>query len=1105
MGGCASVENAKSQLKYLELGQECAQHAKEATHEGELESATEAYEQAIGYLKDALKEDSQLAKNLLIQCYMDIASLYEQQKVFEKAKHCYQEAKKLGEPKADLKLKELITKMSQLSLEPKHQIDLPNPLANSLITIKPSPQELVDTGSSSYSSAIDSLPKKPARKQQFTKNPIVNKLREYKDLSDIKNTKELAGFLIQVPKSNPAYQDLQELALAVIEAFAREQVKTQKLINEVMVLAASEHEEIIRALLEQFIQPIRDRVLLDANLLEGLAEVLRHSNPALLNADDLSKILDVISEKLDNLHQQGSEPKLLSLIQGISKVLAAMADANVKGLSRVEQHEPLYQSLSTLIEDKGTDFHCRHAALYARQALVRVPDDETKLQSAIRRIIKIGQGLNSLNDAFQQKSPLELLNAFISFKEAFKYQVRQKSWYDALRYAELLIECNHFTGFEEFIKNSDYYTQEGTLYGIIRLLNRTIETHFDLDIRCNALKLLTQLWQEQGQLEYKTIDKLKETVNEYTMFQDGEFAGRHDGILRWIAEIFLVSSRHSNQQLKQTAQEQLEELISTSSPFQQTILVEIIPRNYRELEVLSPTDISCSTHLLDIAQKKWETDLQDGITHIKDRLRRLSSGWIKDKVIIKLLDLRERILNDLCLEKELATYIPITASYDRFPPYNNPFDLETKILQDFLAHTNDKKVLLLLGGAGGGKSTFNHYLEQSLWKNYKEGDPIPLFISLPNLRTSDRILKEYFTKNLDCNEQEIEVLKQQYRFVFILDAYDEIKKERDFNIYNENHLEQWQAKVLISCRTDYLDKGGDYTVYFKPYLLDRPQSQLFTEMSVVPFSDSQVNAYIIKYLEIHINNPEKKLMWKEPEEYQKHIDQIPGLKRLIQNPFLLMVAMEVMPRVVDKVQRAEQEESKFLAVTQTLLLDEFVQQLFEREKDKLIVKKGLPTDGHDVIQDFWEFAMALSVAMDRANTLQIHYTPRSASSTLFDEPHDINDNPWERFFGTPCDPQKAENLIRARQGCTCVLRTIEENTYAFIHSTLRDYFTIRKCKVSIEKKNRKELITTDNYPSVQNTASFTPGYHNQQLQPFITTTSSVTIDQKIESPRANNI
>ncbi|MGI9215146.1 MAG: tetratricopeptide repeat protein, partial [Gammaproteobacteria bacterium] len=553
--GSGNSTNNRSIKTLLKLAQNYIENAKVTLSKDDIQYAIEEYDRAIDVLQEALKKDPQLtlAKNLLIQSYMDVASLYKQQKNFEKAELCYKEAKNLGSPEADLELKRLIRLISELSLHssaPQIPAQINNDSdCNHILVITPSikPDDEVK------------------RKLHFIQNPANYKLIEYQgSYDDIQDTAELAGFLIQVDDDGLEYTELKKLALMVIEVFASKQVKTKESINEVTILATSENEEIITTLLGQFIQAIRDQVLLNEHLLNGLAEILRHANPSLLNSDDLTKVLLVIHEKLNSLHQQGSESKLLSLIQSIAKVLAAMADANVEGLNRIEQHEPLYDSLSALVGTFDSDFHCRQAALYARQSLVRVPNDETKLQSAIRRIIKIGQGLNSLNDAFQQKSPSELLNAFNSFKEAFKYQVRQKPWYDALRYAQLLIECNHFTGFEEFINKSEYYLQEGMLYGVVFLLKQTIETHINLDIRCSSLELLKHIWREQGQLEFRLRDQVREVFNQRTMFQDGEYVGLHQDILRCIAEIFLTSSRNFNQQIKQTAIKLIEGLKQTS-------------------------------------------------------------------------------------------------------------------------------------------------------------------------------------------------------------------------------------------------------------------------------------------------------------------------------------------------------------------------------------------------------------------------------------------------------------------------------------------------------------------------------------------------------------
>ena len=669
---------------------------------------------------------------------------------------------------------------------------------------------------------------------------------------------------------------------------------------------------------------------------------------------------------------------------------------------------------------------------------MRVPDDETKLQSAIRRIIKIGQGLNSLNDAFQQKTPLELLNAFISFKEAFKYQGRQKLWYDTLRYAELLIECNHFTGFEEFIKNPDYYMQEGMFYGTIRLLSRTIETHFDVEIRCNALKLLTQLWQEQGQLEHKIIDKLKGTVNEYTMFQDGEFVGRHDGILRWIAEILLEAARNHNEQLRQIAQEQLEELPRISSQFQQTILTEIIPRNYQKLSVLQPIDVSWSVYLLEIAQRKWEISLQTGVDRIENGLRPLSSEWVREGITKKIQELRQKVLTDPQIIKELATYIPIRGSYNL--AYTNPFNLKIKT-KEFLS-SSDQKVLLLLGSGGGGKSTFNHYLHKILWEEYKDGDPIVLFIPLTSLNNPETELLPEYLKNfgyegLSFTDQEINLIKEQYSLTLILDGYDEANRlnSKMVNFYKSNHLDSWKVKVIITCRTDYLTKISDSREAFMPYSRNIKQATAFVEMTVVPFTPEQITDYITQYLKLY--REEKNLHWTV-EEYQKHIDTIPGLKNLIKTPFLLMITMEELPRIVNQY---KEEEKKQVGITKAQLLETFIQHLFEREKEKLATEGRLSSDDQYIIDDFWGFAMDLAIDMGKADTYQVRQ----------------GDKIWEEYFGRKAS--KEEGLVLARQGCLCILRTKtlrteegkEEKSYKFIHATLQEHLIIRDCSLKAKE------------------------------------------------------
>ena len=75
---------------------------------------------------------------------------------------------------------------------------------------------------------------------------------------------------------------------------------------------------------------------------------------------------------------------------------------------------------------------------------------------------------------------------------------------------------------------------------------------------------------------------------------------------------------------------------------------------------------------------------------------------------------RRRLLKQ---EHRNLVYIPPQAKGTREAPDDELFDLTEKV-NEFLS--SDKKVLLLLGDSGAGKSTFNMELEIELWKTYNK-------------------------------------------------------------------------------------------------------------------------------------------------------------------------------------------------------------------------------------------------------------------------------------------------------------------------------------------------------------------------------------------------
>ncbi len=197
----------------------------------------------------------------------------------------------------------------------------------------------------------------------------------------------------------------------------------------------------------------------------------------------------------------------------------------------------------------------------------------------------------------------------------------------------------------------------------------------------------------------------------------------------------------------------------------------------------------------------------------------------------------KRILENKSDAQQL--YISAQATYHNLPT-KTPFDLQQEIIQFFNSNVEQEikledekrapylsshKLLLLQGNAGSGKSVFCQDLSTHLWQNYREGDPIPLFISLPQCEDPIEQVIEETLENYGFTEEQITTLKKEYQFNFILDGYDELHQFK--NLYVSNRLQDWRAQTIITCRSQALYRINDYEKFFIPFINDKRQSQFF--------------------------------------------------------------------------------------------------------------------------------------------------------------------------------------------------------------------------------------------------------------------------------------
>jgi len=278
-------------------------------------------------------------------------------------------------------------------------------------------------------------------------------------------------------------------------------------------------------------------------------------------------------------------------------------------------------------------------------------------------------------------------------------------------------------------------------------------------------------------------------------------------------------------------------------------------------------------------------------------------------------------------ERGNAVYIPPQAKASLQAPDESQFPLMEAVKKCLSIKS---EVFLVLGDSGSGKSTFNRELECQLWQSYKKGGRIPLHISLPAIDKPEHDMIAKQLRKVEFTEPQIRELKQYRKFVLICDGYDE--SQQTHNLYTSNRLNEqseWQAKMVISCRSEYVGIG--YRDRFQPGDRNsRTDASLFQEAVITPFSLDQVQDYITQYVSVH------RPLW-EAKEYKEALERIPSLKELVKNPFLMSLTLEVLPRMVDPTQNLSSAH-----ITRVALYDQFVEHWLERGKRRLGEKNLSP-------------------------------------------------------------------------------------------------------------------------------------------------------------------
>ncbi|KAF9151038.1 hypothetical protein BG015_007144 [Linnemannia schmuckeri] len=800
-----------------------------------------------------------------------------------------------------------------------------------------------------------------------------------------------------VQQVEPFEQDeMRRLIEQLAEEFVADQIKAHVAIAEVVLVGPILEHEIYRSLLSSFISEFERNTLIDIVLLQGLVQLVECASEGYLVDDDLVRIAAVLSKELAITHT-GTSDHTSYLTWTLSRVLDVMVSGKVKGLNRNQDHQPMLQLLRGL---RDSDNVClKHQAAYAYQALQYVPDDETPLEIVWRYAQLAAASASSVSSVFKL-NPAGLLESLESLQK-FGASV-----------AEAVM-----AGMEGY---------QGLRDGTGKIV-RASEKKFDfMEKRSWYLALQgTSLFIQQGRLA-----DFREVVCQAPCRHDVDFQW---GICRQLGETAVDSLWDAS--TRQQAIDFLGALYRSDIDWKlhteikrwiMTILVQIS-------QLSDPETIDHALAVLDGLEKGANTALEGSYPLsvrllLPDAFPLLTRVQEIPRVDYKLHTLKKQRMD----EYKQSIYISPMAKPSLQAPDDNLFPLMQNVME-FLE--SDRQVMLILGDSGVGKSTFNRYLEHQLWQGYKTGDRIPLFISLPSLYRPERELVTEQLETLNFSDEQIRELKLHRRFTLICDGYDESQLTSNLHATNFlNQLEQWDTKLIITCRSQYL--GSDYRHRFAPKA-DGPYycsaDNLFHEVVITPFSYYQIEEYVEQYV------PLEPRPWFA-EDYMDKLTTIPNLMDLVKNPFLLSLCLEALPSVIE----GETDLSR-LQVTRVQLYDNFVGHWMAVNKRRLqdlklseklleayeaLLDNGFEKAGIEFQQD-----LAAAIFRKQDGRPVVDYIPRRDKDS------------WKaEFFG----PDPEATLLRDAS-----LLSRAARQFRFVHRSILEYFY--SCTIFMPINNTEEI------------------------------------------------
>ncbi|ETO35615.1 ribosome assembly protein 4 (RSA4) [Reticulomyxa filosa] len=319
----------------------------------------------------------------------------------------------------------------------------------------------------------------------------------------------------------------------------------------------------------------------------------------------------------------------------------------------------------------------------------------------------------------------------------------------------------------------------------------------------------------------------------------------------------------------------------------------------------------------------------------------------------------------------------------------------------------------------------------------------------------------------------MDAIREKVSFVFIMDGFDEIfdfyrKRDNEQYFYDRFNLNQWNAKVIVTCRSKVLSDEDIKTI-----LIGINQNQ--TLMTYLwPFTKQQMHNYIEKFAKMQSKN-EKKSDYNNdwtPKKYEETLNNYSNLQKMVEEPFLLQLILTVLPSLVKqygagnkilKVQVYEVFNEQWIDIHSQNIISKLSELRIQMNINKIksTFKRYCLDLGFDMFYQGNQVAIESEFQYQNDDGIIWSKSDPELENENKDDIveekigtktiHEIRNNSqdiWEKYFN-------GDSIAKY------VLRRVGDNKYQFLHRSCQEYYAAQKIILDIVSW-KPNIVTTEN-------------------------------------------